>query len=192
MECKAVFEKPWDEIPSYYQGQGQWQLHATGFERVWFAVLHGRRFRTYELPRDDDDITFMDEAVEAFWHDHVLTRTPPPIDGTQATAEALARVYPEAEPGSAKAIDHIQGAVKDLAKAKADELDAKERARYASNIIKAEMGGTLEGTIGGKTALKLRSQVRRVTCRHCLAVDVSDPYRVLTLKPTTPQENPDG
>src|SRR3546814_9186695 len=64
-----------------------WQMHVTGLPRVWFAVLMGRRLDVHELARDQDDIDFMVEQVDRFWHDHVETGTPPPTDSHDATLQ---------------------------------------------------------------------------------------------------------
>jgi len=90
----------WDaEIPIHYQCQAQWQMWVTQTARCWFAVLHSfGQFRVYQLDRNDDDIRLLVDAAETFWVDHVLTGTPPPVDGSDATSDAIATIWPTHQP----------------------------------------------------------------------------------------------
>lgn len=180
LEIKTDFGKPWDEIPAHYQAQGQWQMAVAGWERVWFAVLHGRRFRVYELARDQADIDYMTERARAFWHDHVLAGQPPEVDGSDATAHVLAVLYPEADKGATVELG-IEGAelLEALADAKADAKDADARAKHAGNELRALLGDAYAGTIDGRQVVTLGTQTRKTTCQHCGAVDESAPFRVL-------------
>ena len=52
-EAKTTSEPPWDEVPTHYACQAQWQMAVTGMPVCWFGVLHiafGRpTFRVYEF-----------------------------------------------------------------------------------------------------------------------------------------------
>ncbi len=188
LEIKVAYDsKVWAEIPVHYQAQGQQQMATTGWERIWFAVLHGRRFRVYVLERDEADIKEMIERGAEFWEQHVLARVAPPIDGSEATLEALSRAYPEVDPGSKRDLDHLKGRIDELVQAKADEKAAKERAAAAKAEIWEAMGDAHVGQVGGQQVLTLRSQTKRTICRHCRAVDESDPFRVLNITSTPPK-----
>ena len=185
LEAKTEFDsKAWAEIPVHYQAQGQQQMFTAGWERVWFAVLHGRRFRVYVLDRDQADIDEMIERATEFWQHHVLGRVPPPIDGSEATLDALAAMYPHADLASRRELDHIQGTIADLALAKVELAEAKAKARGAEAVIRDAMEDAYEGTIAGQRVLTLRSQTQRRICRHCSAVDETAPFRVLNLTTT--------
>lgn len=179
LQMKTDFASPWEEIPAHHQAQGQWEMAVADVERLWFAVLHGRRFRTYELERNDDDIAFMIERAHQFWYDHVLTGEPPEIDNHAATARVLGALYPEAVDGKAQAIDDLADEVRVLMNAKDLAASAKETITAVSNRIKAVMGDAREGTVAGQRVLTLGSQTRKTTCQHCGAVDESEPFRVL-------------
>ncbi len=185
LEIKTDWGVPWIEIPAHYQTQGQWQMAATGWERVWFATLHGRRFRVYELERDQDDIDFMVERVEAFWTGHVLTGEPPPLDGHAATLAAIEAIYPAHVPKSTVEIDDVAGAVAMLTEAKAAKKAASDAVGAATAVLKWAIADNYEGTVNGQRAVTLGTQTRKTTCEHCGEVDESDPFRVLRIPKNT-------
>jgi putative phage-type endonuclease len=179
LEIKTDFGKPWDEIPAHYQTQGQWQMAVGGWERMWFAVLHGRRFRTYELDRDQADIDMMTSKAGAFWVNHVLAQIPPPVDSSEATAAVIKALYPQTLKGETARLDDVRGAFMMLAEAKADRKLAEERETAASSVIRWAMKDAETGTVNGVKACTLGTQTRKTTCRHCGAIDESPPFRVL-------------
>jgi putative phage-type endonuclease len=179
LEIKTDYGKPWDEIPAHYQAQGQWQMAVAGWPKVWFAVLHGRRFRVYDLERDQADIDLMVQRASSFWHDHVLAGVPPPIDGSEATAAAIAAIYPTTTKGETADLDNVAGAFTMLAQAKADRKDAEAREAAASAVIRWAMTDAEQGQVRGAPACTLKSQTRKQTCTHCGATDESAPFRVL-------------
>jgi putative phage-type endonuclease len=153
-----AYGKPWDDIPAHYQCQGQWQMYVTGTERVHFAVLHGRRLRRYVLERDDDDIALMVAAVDTFWHDHVLTGEPPPVDGSAATADAIAAVYPGDDTEPVELDPHL---LEDWAKTKAMvRMDERELATIEQEL-KVALGDHVVGQIDGLDAVTWKPQTRR-------------------------------
>ena len=179
LEIKATNDRPWHTIPEHYQAQGQWQMAVCGWERVWFAVLHYRRLRIYELPRDQADIDYMTSRAREFWLRHVLTGEPPEVDGSEATAAAIAAIYPTTTKGETADLDDVAGAFAMLAQAKADRKDAEAREDAAGNVIRWAMADAEEGRVRGLTACSLKSQTRKTTCQHCGAVDESAPFKVL-------------
>jgi putative phage-type endonuclease len=179
VEYKAVADKPWDQIPAHYQAQGQWQMAVGRWDRAWFAVLHGTRFRVYVLERDQADIDYMIERAEQFWFDHVVANVPPEIDGSDATAAAIKALYPETQRGETRPVDHVAGALQMLAEAKAETKAAETKANAAHSTLVWAMGDAEIGTVAGSTALTLKTQTRKTTCQHCGTTDESAPFRVL-------------
>ena len=151
--------KRWDEIPAHYQAQGQWQMHTSSkWERVWFAVLHGWRLEIYELERDQADIDMMAERASEFWHDHVLAGVEPEVDGHEATARAIAAVYPDARDRQVELGDRAAGALAELAVAKGEVRAAKAEQDRLTNIVKAAMRDAYEATVGGRRVATLAVQ----------------------------------
>lgn len=183
-EAKTTSDAPWDTIPAHYQAQGQWQMAVGGWDRVWFGVLHGRRFRTYVLERDQADIEYMTERAGDFWMNHVVAGIPPEVDGSEATAKAMAAIYPTATKGKAVDIDHVAGALEMLAEAKADVKAAEERESAAKSVLAWALKDAESGLVAGNEVCTYKAQTRKTTCQHCGAVDESAPFRVLRPKAT--------
>ncbi len=172
----------WSEVPAHYQAQAQWQMAVTGWQRVWFAVLHGWRLEVYELERDQADIDLMIERAEQFWHDHVLAEVEPPTDGHDATAAAIAHVYSTVDDDKTVALDDQPDAVaalRSLAAAKAMKASAETEVKALTARVKTAMGDAYEATIAGERAATCGTQTKKTTCEHCGAVDESKPFRVL-------------
>lgn len=182
-----AYGRPWDTIPVHYQCQGQWALHVTGLERVWFAVLHGRRFRTYELERDEADIALMTTVVDRFWESFVVSGTPPPVDATEATARAIAQAYP----GGGAGVDLPPGLVHAWHQAKGEAKLATQALAFCEAEIKAALGDAEEGLVGDAVVVTWHTQARKGSlCEEAMAaagIDVeayrAEPttYRVLRL-----------
>lgn len=155
LEIKTTSEPPakWEEggIPPMYQAQGQFQMFVTGMEHTWFAVLHanfGLKLRIYELDRDDADIALLLERCEKFWTEHVLAGVPPPVDGHDATTEALkgTAADPDADAVDLNASHDAIGALIALPGIKA-AIAAFERERAeCENRIRAALGSATAGS----------------------------------------------
>lgn len=85
----------WEEgVPLAYQVQVLHQLAVTGKTWADVAVLiGGQEFRVYQIVRDEARIAALIEQEKAFWA-HVERDTPPEVDGSASSREALNRLYP--------------------------------------------------------------------------------------------------
>src|SRR5690606_16100136 len=77
-----------------------WQQFCGGYSARLVAILRGRRLDLHWIERDDDEISWILDRVDQFWHQHVATGTPPEVDGSDATKAALSVVYGDVESGS--------------------------------------------------------------------------------------------
>lgn len=98
LECKATFDfaaKDYADGPTpHAKAQSQWYMHVTGRSRWYIAVLtDGWLLRWWWMERDDKLITILADMAATFWHENVLTDTPPPVDGSKYTTEAIKRLY---------------------------------------------------------------------------------------------------
>ena len=85
------------EFPSQYYVQATHYLAMTGKQRWYLAVLIGNRdFRVFTIERDETEINALMKAEEEFWT-CVTNNTPPAVDGSKATSEALKAIYPEGQ-----------------------------------------------------------------------------------------------
>lgn len=101
LECKttnafnATVFKNGTEYPANYYIQCMHYIAVTGAERWYLAVLVlGREFFVYTIERNEDEITALMEAEEAFWR-YVTEDTPPPVDGSEATTDTINTIYKE-------------------------------------------------------------------------------------------------
>ncbi len=86
-----------EEVPDDYWIQCQHEMAVVGADLCHLAVLflgRGAEFRDYSIPRNEVFIERMIPALSEFWHDHVLTKTPPPADGTEPSGRFLRTRYP--------------------------------------------------------------------------------------------------
>lgn len=80
LECKTTsdfMDKKFtdDEYPYQYYVQMQHYMAVTGWDMWYLAVLIGnRKFRWYEVPRNDEDIKDIIETESRFWNDVVVPR----------------------------------------------------------------------------------------------------------------------
>jgi len=152
-EAKNVGEwtsAEWDapEPPLRVQIQVQHQLLCTGLSFGYAAaLLGGNRLKWRRIPRHDPFIVSLTGELKRFWS-RVDTKTPPPVDGSEATAAALKRMYPKHREGQtislpAKFADLDRNRVHVKASISYFEAELKEY----DNEIKAALGDAEEGVL---------------------------------------------
>ena len=83
------------EYPANYYVQCVHYMAITGKKRWYLAVLIGNReFKWFTIERDEAEIAALMTAEAEFW-ELVKKDTPPAVDGTQATTEAIKTIYAE-------------------------------------------------------------------------------------------------
>jgi putative phage-type endonuclease len=151
LEIKTTGDPPgiWEgAIPDRYAAQGQWQMAVCGWERMWFAVLHGRRFRVWgPLERDERDIALLMERAGKFWTEHVIPGVPPEIDESEATGSALNEAYRGVE-GQTIDLPELASTIDGLRILKLNVKRDEAAIQLAENRIKAAMGPATEATFG--------------------------------------------
>jgi len=137
-----------DSIPDEYQLQIQHYMAVTGYTGTYIAVLiGGNSFRWKFVERDEELISMLIELEADFW-DYVRLRTPPPLDGSNASAKFLAERFPISNPKSP--IKLPSSAVDLITKydAACEQLKAaNEKKQYAENLLKEMMGDNEIGTV---------------------------------------------
>lgn len=130
LECKTTsvynrhdFEH--GEVPLTYYVQCQHYMAVMGFERMYLAVLVlNRGFYDFVIERDEGEIEALAAAESEFW-EHVRSEKPPPVDGSEATQNALRMMFPEENDSPALSLPaasdndlsrylRLQGAICDL------------------------------------------------------------------------------
>lgn len=141
----------WDDgVPLYYQIQVQHQLYVTGLEKAWVAVLlGGQEFRIFDVERDEEAILVIESAAERFWEQAVLKATPPDVDGSAASYEALRLVYPRVGRDAVELPESALGLAKRLAEAKQAAKDAEAEVTACSARLMALLGDAEVGAVNG-------------------------------------------
>lgn len=89
-----------DAIPDDYYLQGQWYLAVTGMPKIFYGALlggfGGLAMADRVADADPDLHNNLFTIGEQFWH-KVTERTPPAIDGSQASDDVLKHLYPTAD-----------------------------------------------------------------------------------------------
>ena len=143
----------WDDaIPDEYQLQIQHYLAVTGYRGAYIAVLiGGNAFRWKFIERDEELISMLIDLEENFWY-HVQTNTPPPMDGSDASARFLAERFPDSVPKSQITLPDTATELLQQYDAACEQLNiATERKQYAENLLKEMMGSNEIGTVGDRT-----------------------------------------
>jgi putative phage-type endonuclease len=105
LECKTTStynNEDWqdDKVPESYILQVQHYLAVSGLKKAYIACLvGGNRFICKEIERDEELIDHLIGIEKDFWK-LVEDRTPPTMDGSEASSELLSRLYPKSIEGA--------------------------------------------------------------------------------------------
>lgn len=153
------------EPPIHVQLQLQHQLACTGYEWGYVVSLIGgnKLAEPYFFTRRPKIIAEIEKRVAAFWQS-IREDKPPPVDGSESTAGALAALFPEATPGLSidmSTSNEFPEAFATLKQARLDKKAAEAAERASKNAI-MEMAGEAELIKYGETIVAtLKSQTRK-------------------------------
>ena len=127
--------------PDSYALQVAHYLAVTGLEYAVLCVLiGGNKLRWLTVERDTELIAHLVELERRFW-EHVLSNTPPPVDGSLTCAEMLARKFPVSNNASPLILPtDADDWIRQYWQAKSEEDAAGDRKRLAENRLKEVMG----------------------------------------------------
>jgi putative phage-type endonuclease len=145
--------------PIDYQVQALWQQWTSGLDRTWFGVLHGRRFRIYELRQDGPDLRLVVDQCRRFWFDHVLAQVPPPIDGSEVTASVLKQLWPRQEPGTSVDVGELRDRLVEREELKYRIKEMEGRVDLIDNEVRSRLEDAEEGRIDGVRAVTYKAQI---------------------------------
>jgi putative phage-type endonuclease len=147
LECKTASEylkSEWvgEEVPAPYLLQCQHYMAVTGYDAWWIAVLiGGNKFVYKKIERDEEIIQYLIKLESDFWNNHVVTKVPPEMDGSEASTNLLKTMYPIGEPESETELPlEADKLIEQLEEAKADAKQAEERVAELENRLKAMLG----------------------------------------------------
>lgn len=172
--------KKWkgDEIPDSYYCQCLHYLTVTGADRWYIAVLIGGNEAIRKtVERNDEDIKALIEAERDFW-DHVVTRTPPPVDGSASCAAALSERFK----GGGESIilpSRTDTMIESLQNDKSIMDALKKQIAQKENAIKELMGDAEEGATDHYRVLWKTQSGRESAPLAKIKKSVPDIYRLL-------------
>ncbi|QRG70634.1 YqaJ viral recombinase family protein [Brevibacillus choshinensis] len=189
LECKTASEylkHEWEgeEIPPQYLIQCQHYMAVTGYTAWWIAVLiGGNKFIYKRIERDDEIIQYLINLESEFWNNHVLTKIPPMVDGSEASTALLRNMYPVGESESETELPlEADVILEQLEQAKQDEKVAIDRVTELENRLKA-MLGEIETGIASKHIVSWKNMTTHRIDSKALAKDHPDIYQKY-LKPS--------
>lgn len=140
-----------DQVPEAYFVQVQWELIILealyDIRRAHVVAPLDNDLDVYNVLADADTQGHLIEEAQRFWRDHVVTQTPPPVDGFAGSTEWVKSRFPRNTDGMAQATveaNELMGrlqAVRDLKRA------AKTEEESITNRLK-ELCGFHEGIAG--------------------------------------------
>lgn len=155
LECKTTsilnvrHFKEGVDFPERYYVQCVHYLAITGCQRWYLSVLVlGEGLHIYTLERDEDEIRALMEAEKRFYEDYILTDCPPPVDGAEATSEAISSVYSGGDGGTVALIGR-ESLIREYMEIKAGIKAQEARLTEIENIIKADIGDADGGECDG-------------------------------------------
>ena len=137
----ATRAKDWaDGVPEYYQAQVYVCIELSDAKWADVAVLlPGGDFRIYRIEADPEVQAGIMTALEAFWTQHVMTGTPPPVDGSDGARRYLAGRYAGTE-DALPDTDEIEPVVTRLAEVRALLKAAEAEEAFLENRAKSILG----------------------------------------------------
>lgn len=182
----------WDDaIPDEYQLQIQHYMAVTGYRGAYIAVLiGGNTFRWKFVERDEELISMLTELERNFWN-HVRNNTPPPLDGSDASAKFLAERFPDSIPKSQIILPDTAAELLEQYDTACEQLTiATEKKQYAENLLKEMMGNNEIGTTGDriitwKSIVQERLDSKTLKAEHptlCQKYTTKTSYRRFTVK----------
>lgn len=143
-----------DEIPVYVTAQAMHGLMVNGRAATWVHALVGLDDdRIYRIERDEELIASIRAHGIAFWRQHVLPMSPPPV----TTIEDVYRVFPR---DSGRHVEADRGIEADLERLAAIAPLAKE-ADEIKDRIRLYMRDATALTVGGRVVATWKAQNSR-------------------------------
>lgn len=140
-----------DAIPDEYELQLAHYMAVTGYAGAYIAVLiGGNTFKWKFIERDEELISMLIQLETDFWN-HVQDGTPPPLDGSDASAKFLAERFPNSRPKSHIILPETADELLAQYDEACEELEAvTERKQKAENLLKEMIGENEVGTAGDR------------------------------------------
>lgn len=192
LECKTTNSFPvmrkvrGGDYPERWYCQMMHYLAVTGYDRAYLAVLvNCWEFLTFTLERDEAEIAALMDAEGRFW-ELVKNDTPPVVDGSEATADALETVYRESRPEQIDLFG-LDETLNEYFALKRQQKSIDERIRVRESEIKsymqdAERAAVGRYTVSWKTQTRSTFQHKEFAKGHP-EIDLTGYYKTTTSRP---------
>lgn len=136
-----------DSVPDRYVVQLSQQMAVTGAEVGFLAAFLGEDLHVYRFERDRELEQELIGRVTKFWLDHVVANVPPPVDGSPAAGEWLARRFPRSSEATLDATHEDEALLLELRDAYCAYDELEKRYEVLKQRAQERMGdaGTLRG-----------------------------------------------
>jgi putative phage-type endonuclease len=180
LQIKKVRTRAWDkwgdegtdQCPENVICQVQYEMAVADLELEDVAVLfYGAKLAIYRIYRDEELIGLLADQVGRWWRDYVVTKKPPPPDGSDAAKATLASLFPQSngkwiplspmgDAESRELYARVVQIAREYVQAREDEKAAKARKDEAGNQLRMLLGNA-EGFSwpGGKVSNAMRKGV---------------------------------
>ena len=141
--ASAYSQDEWADgrVPDHYMIQLQHYMAVSGLQFAVICVLLGGNTMRWTIVQADYDLIADMIKLEAQFWSYVVSKTPPPVDGSAACSEMLARKYPKSTNTTPLILPaEADGWIHDWNSAKAEEESASDKKRLAENRLKEAIG----------------------------------------------------
>lgn len=150
--ASAYKASEWENsIPAEYMLQIQHYMAVTGYKGTYIAVLIGGNTFKWKFIERDDELIAMLISLEADFWEHIKNNTPPPLDGSDASAKFLSDRFPESVSGTRIILPESADTIIKEYDAACEQLsEITERKQKAENLLKDMLGDNEVGTSGNR------------------------------------------
>jgi len=180
-----------NSIPDEYMCQIQHYMAVTGYTGTYIAVLIGGNTFKWKFVERDEELISMLIALESDFWSHVQNGTPPPLDGSEASAKFLAERFPSSTPQSHITLPDTATALLAQYDKACEQLEiVTEQKQKAENLLKEMLGENEIGTSGDhiitwKSVSQERLDSKTLKAEHpelCKKYTNKTSYRRFTVK----------
>lgn len=174
------------EFPEKWYCQMMHYMAVTELKKAYLAVLiNCREFKVFELERDESEIEALMAAEAEFWQ-YVQNDTPPAVDGSESTKDAIKQIYPAATDINDADLTDYQDIVSEYMALKRQKKTIDDLLNKHENSIKERIGDAQKG-IAGKYVVSWSNRSRKFFDTEKLAnenknIDLSKYYELTSYR----------
>lgn len=133
-------EERTDSIPDFILIQINTYLELTGLSVAWIPADVAYELRLYKAEKNSEIIGVILEQGARFWHDHILKKVPPAVDGSDNAGEMLKALYAKDTGLEIASDEKIEEMYAEYHQARFVEASAAKDLELRKQLLKKEMG----------------------------------------------------